>query len=145
MKLGHHSEVKLAITDTYLKARNVFFTPNKSKDQFRSTATGKHLLVIIFTQPMLEKLGPLLLGQLDSMDTSVKELLAIASPKLLRKQCLSIVIGMEVLVIISTQPVLQRLEQPLLDKLDCMGISLRVWLAMSFLTMDESLTVHVTH
>ena len=67
----------------------------------------------------------------------MKVSLATASLTLLQEQFPSIAIGRAVLVITSIRPMLQRLEQPLLDKWEGMDIALRVWYAMSFPTMDE--------
>ena len=144
MKLGQQLMVNKAIMATYQKAYSVVFTLEKWEEQFLFIATGGQPLVTIFTQPIPRKLGPLLPDVQEIMDMSVKELLAIVSPKLLQEQFPSIATGRVVLVIISTQPMLQRSEQRLLDKWEIMDIAPRVWHAMSFLITDESDHMHVT-
>ena len=135
-KLGQLLQEKSANMATDQKVPRVSSTLDEWQELFLSIATGIQLLVTISTQLPLQRLGPLLLGKLDSMDMSVKGLLAIASPVLFLERSLSIATGVQV-VIIFTPPMWQRLEQQLLDKWGSMDIGTRVWPVMSFPTMNE--------
>jgi hypothetical protein len=123
--------------DMYQKALSVLFTLDKWQKPFFSITTGSRLLTTISIQLLLRKLGLLLLERLDSTYTPVKESLATASLTLLQERFPSIATGRAVLAITFLQPVLQKVEQQLLDKWDGMDIPMRVWHAMSFPTMDE--------
>ena len=128
---------------TYQKAYSVLFTLEKWQEQFLFIATGGQPLVTIFTPPIPMKLGPLLTEQWEITDMSVKESLATASPMLLQEQSPSIATGSRVLVIISTPPMLQRLEQRFMERWEITDIALRVWHAMSLLIVDELHACHI--
>ena len=141
-KLEQLLQEKSANMATDQKVPRVSSTLDEWRELFPSIATGIQLLVTISTRLHLQRLGPLLLGKLDSMDMSVKGLLAIAFPALFLERSLSIATG--VVVIIFTPPTWQRLEQPLLDKRGSMDIGTKVWPVMSFPTMNELWTLFST-